>query len=118
MTILAQEIIYKISPIGIIIVLSCAAIGISFGLIGMELDKPKLFVIGIISFLILIALAIYDSTSHPTLINKPNKIRYTVEITNDNIWKEIATNYKVKEKPYEEREIYIIEGDYDNVNNH
>ena len=112
MTILAQEIIYKISPIGIIIVLSCAVIGISFGLIGMELDKPKLFVTGVISFIMLLALAAYDSTSHPTLLNKPNKIRYTVEITDDSIWKEIATNYKIKEKPYEEREIYIIEGDY------
>ena len=112
MTILAQEIIYKISPIGIVIVLSCAAIGISFGIVGLELDKPKLFVTGATSFVILIILAIYDSTSHSTLLNKPYKIQYTVEITDDSIWKEIATNYKIKEKPYEEREIYIIEGDY------
>lgn len=118
MTILAQEIIYKISPVGLIIILSCATIGIFFGLIGMELDKPKLFVIGIISFFILIALAIYDSISHPTLINKPNKIQYTVEITNDNIWKEIATNFQIKEKLFNDKEIYIIEGDYDNVNNY
>ena len=112
MTILAQEIIYKISSIGIIIVLSCAVICISFGIVGMELDKPKLFVAGIISCIMLFALAAYDSTSHSTLLNKPNKIRYTVEITDNSIWKEIATNYKIKEKPYEEREIYIIEGDY------
>ena len=113
MTILAQEIIYKISPIGIFIVLGCAIIGISFNIVGIELDKPKLFVTGVvISFIMLFVLAIYDSTSHPTLLNKPNKIRYTVEITDDSIWKEIATNYKIKEKPYEEREIYIIEGDY------
>lgn len=118
MTILAQEIIYKISPVGIIIVLSCAIIGILFGIVGLELDKPKLFVIGIINFIMLFILAGYDSTSHSTLLNKPNKIRYTIEITDDNIWKEIATNYEIKEKPYQEREIYIIEGDYDNANNY
>lgn len=112
MTILAQEIIYGLSPIGLIIVLSLSAISVIGAIVGMELENRKLLFTAIISFLILIVLGIYDSTSHPTLINKPNKIQYTVEITDDNIWKEIATNYKVKEKPYEEREIYIIEGDY------
>ena len=84
MTILAQEIIYKVSPIGIIIILSCAVIGFSFGFAGIELDKPKLFVIGVISCIMIFVLAAYDSTSHSTLLNKPNKIQYTVEITNDN----------------------------------
>ena len=118
MTILTQEIIYNLSPIGLILIIGCAVAGILCICIGVELEKIKLLVIGVISYAIIIILAIYDSTSHPTLINKPNEIRYTVEITDDTVWKEIATNYKVKEKPYEEREIYIIEGDYDNANNY
>ena len=118
MEILAQEIIYRLSPIGLIIILSLSAIGILGGMVGMELEKTKLLFITAISFLILIALAIYDSTSHPTLINKPNKIQYTVEITDDNIWKEIATNFQIKEKPFNDKEIYIIEGDYDNAYNY
>ena len=53
-----------------------------------------------------------------TFFNKPSKIEYTIEILDDNAWKEIGLNYTVKEKLYENKEIYVIEGDYDNANNY
>ena len=53
-----------------------------------------------------------------TIFNQPKKIEYTIEILDDEAWKEIGPNYTVKTKVYENKEIYIIEGDYDNVNNY
>lgn len=60
-------------------------------------------------------LALTFNEEHQTFLNKPSKMIYTIEITDDLKWKEIATNFTVKEKPYPDREIYIIEGDYENV---
>lgn len=51
-----------------------------------------------------------------TIFNYPSKIEYIIEITDDNAWKELGPNYTVKEKPYETKEIYIIEGDYTDDN--
>ena len=57
-------------------------------------------------------LALNFSQHNKTFLNHPFKIEYTIEITDDNAWKELGPNYTVKEKPYETKEIYIIEGDY------
>lgn len=65
-------------------------------------------------FIICIALTFVESGK--TIFNQPSKIEYTIEITDDNAWKELGPNYTVKEKPYEIKEIYIIEGDYINDN--
>ena len=61
-------------------------------------------------FSICIALTFVESGK--TIFNYPSKIKYTIEITDDNAWKELGPNYTVKEKPYEIKEIYIIEGEY------
>lgn len=61
-------------------------------------------------FIICVALTFTDNEK--TLLNYPSKIKYTIEITDDNAWKELGPNYTVKEKLYETKEIYIIEGDY------
>lgn len=73
-----------------------------FGLIG---------VISLIGFLISIGLT-FTCDSTPTILNKPEKIEYTIEIINENAWKEISPNYTVLKKVYDNKEIYIIEGDY------
>lgn len=61
-------------------------------------------------FIICIALTFVESGK--TVLNHPSKIKYTIEITDDNAWKELGPNYTVKEKPYEMKEIYVVEGDY------
>lgn len=61
-------------------------------------------------FIICIVLTFIEESK--TIFNYPSKIEYTIEITDDNAWKELGPNYIVKEKLYETKEIYIIEGDY------
>lgn len=61
-------------------------------------------------FIICIALTFVEEKK--TILNYPSKIEYTIEITDDNAWKELGPNYTIKEKPYETKEIYVIEGDY------
>jgi len=65
-------------------------------------------------FIICIALTFFKDGK--TIFNRPSKIEYTIEITDNNVWKELGLNYTIKEKPYETKEIYIIEGDYINDN--
>ena len=67
-----------------------------------------------ILFIICIALTFVEDGK--TLLNHPSKIEYTIEIIDDNAWKELGPNYVVKEKPYKTKEIYVIEGDYINDN--
>ena len=62
--------------------------------------------------LFIICIALTCMKSEKTIFNYPSKIEYTIEITDDNAWKELGPNYTVKEKLYETKEIYIIEGDY------
>ena len=66
--------------------------------------------------LFIICIALTFVASGKTILNRPSKIEYTIEITDDNAWKELGPNYTVKEKPYETKEIYIIEGDYTDDN--
>ena len=70
------------------------------------------FVCLICFVLFVICLAFNFTDNSKTFLNHPSKIEYTIEITDDNAWKELGPNYTVKEKPYETKEIYIIEGDY------
>lgn len=63
-----------------------------------------------IFFVINLALTFTDNCK--TFLNYPSKIEYTIEITDDNAWKKLGPNYTVKEKVYENKEIYLIEGDY------
>lgn len=59
-----------------------------------------------------ISLALTFTNNSKTFLNHPSKIEYTIEITDDNAWKKLGPNYTVKEKVYENKEIYLIEGDY------
>ena len=69
-------------------------------------------VCGICFALFVICMALNFTDNSKTFLNHPSKIEYTIEITDDNAWKELGPNYTVKEKLYETKEIYIIEGDY------
>ena len=77
---------------------------------GMEKWAGLVSGICFVLFVICIALTFIDSKK--TFLNYPSKIECTIEIMDDNAWKELGPNYTVKEKLYETKEIYIIEGDY------
>lgn len=89
--------------------------GFIYMIFGFIYKNVKMTVSGAIScLLILILVIISTSDTSPTFLNKPNKIQYTIEIKDDNAWKEIGPNYKVIKKIYNNKEIYLIEGDYVN----
>jgi len=84
-----------------------------FGMMWLDgLEEWAGLICGICFALFIIFLALTFTENEKTLLNHPSKIKYTVEITDDNAWKELGPNYTVKEKLYETKEIYIIEGDY------
>jgi len=63
-------------------------------------------------FILTIAFTVVALTDNPTFLNHPSKTQYEIEIIDDNAWKELGPNYTIKNKPYETKEIYVIEGDY------
>lgn len=117
MKILSEQIIYTLSPIGLIIVIILGIIIATSFIITFESNNVKSFIIGIIGIVILLILGLYDSDSYSTLLNKPDKIKCIVEVTDENAYKNIITNYKIKEKPYDNKEIYIIEKNYEESSN-
>lgn len=70
------------------------------------------FITAICFIFFVISLALTFTDNFKTFLNHPSKIEYTIEITDDNAWKKLGPNYTVKEKVYENKEIYLIEGDY------
>ena len=111
--ILEQQTLYRptlFGPIGLIISLIVFLYAIS---LWMDVMEPGAGIASIICFTCFILFLVLTFTdTHKTLLNKPDKIRYTIEITDDNAWKELGPNYDVIEKVYNDKEIYIIEGDY------
>lgn len=115
--ILTEKIIYSPQWFGIaawVIMMSCACLFALLWLDGCEAWAGPLCWISFALFIICIALTF--SGNNKTIFNYPSKIEYTIEITNDNAWKELGPNYIVKEKPYETKEIYVVEGEYVNDN--
>ena len=111
--VLSQHIIFSPMWYGIaawVIMLCLAFLFSLFWLDGYE--EWAGLVCGICSALFIIFAALTFTESEKNLLNHPSKIEYTIEITDDNAWKELGPNYTVKEKLYETKEIYIIEGDY------
>lgn len=69
-------------------------------------------VCGIFFALFIICVGLNFTNHSKTFLNHPFKIEYTIEIFDDNAWKKLGPNYTVKSKIYDTKEIYIIEGDY------
>ena len=115
--VLAEKIIYSPQWFGIVAWIGAMAIGILF--LSLAIDEEELWqlIIGSISLVLFIVFAgITFEENHSTFLNKPSKIQYEIEITDDNAWKELGPNYDVLKKLYENKEIYRIEGDYINDN--
>ena len=72
-------------------------------------EKTICFIGSIFFFILLVISSILVSMDTQTILNKHYATQYTIEILDDNAWKEIGPNYEVVEKPYENKEIYIIE---------
>ena len=115
--VLTEKIIYSPQWFGIVAWIGAMAIGLLF--LSLAIDEEQLWqlIIGSISLVLFIVFAgITFEENHSTFLNKPSKIQYEIEITDDNAWKELGPNYDVLEKLYENKEIYRIKGDYINDN--
>lgn len=111
--VLTEKIIYSPQWFGIVAWIGAMAIGLLF--LSLAIDEEELWqlIIGSISLVLFIVFAgITFEENHSTFLNKPSKIQYEIEITDDNAWKELGPNYDVLKKLYENKEIYRIEGDY------
>lgn len=62
--------------------------------------------------LFLLCMLLSLTPEESTFLNRPIKIQYEIEVTDNNAWKELGPNYKVLKKIYETKEIYLVEGDY------
>lgn len=115
--ILSQHVIFSPAWYGIAAWLIMMCLAFFFGMIWLEGTETWVgLVCGICFALFIIFVAFTFTENEKNLLNRPSKIEYTIEITDDNAWKELGPNYTVKEKLYETKEIYIIEGDYVNDN--
>ena len=115
--ILEQSILYKptwYGVIGWIVFIFTAIIFIADFVEQLSIVKG-LIGLALLTLFILDLMFTFGAES-PTILNQPDKIQYTIEILDDNAWKELGPHYSVKEKVYENKEIYIIEGDYNNAN--
>ena len=111
--ILSQQTIFSPMWYGIAAWVIMMCLACFFGLLWLDgCEEWAGLVCGICFALFIIFLALTFTENEKNLLNYPSKIEYTIEITDDNAWKELGPNYTVKEKPYETKEIYIIEGDY------
>ena len=111
--ILSQNIIYRPELYGIIIIVALGALAFLF--LGFWIDNiiddwGAFAFLGACSLAIIIGFITFDNK--PNTFNYPDKIQYEIEIIDDNAWKELGPNYTVLNKPYETKEIYLIEGNY------
>lgn len=112
-TILSQQIIFSETSYGLGLSIGVVVLGFFFLVFAFEEGIYWAIVPGVIGISLFIAfMGITCTKEEKTFLNKPSKIEYTVEITDDNAWKEIGPRYIVKEKIFENKEIYVIEGDY------
>ena len=115
--ILSQKILYSPQWFGIAAWIGMIVIGFFFLIVLIEGYETWAIIPTAICFILfMICIAIAFEENHSTFLNKPSKIQYEIEITDDNAWKELGPNYNVLKKLYENKEIYRIEGDYINDN--
>lgn len=115
--VLSQKIIYSPQWFGRVAWIGAIVLGFFFLIIFIEKDKMWTIIptsACFILFIILIGIAFEEN--HKTFLNKPSKIQYDIEITDNNAWKELGPNYRVLKRLYENKEFYCIEGDYINDN--
>lgn len=112
-SVLSQQIIFSPMWYGIIAGIAMFCFSCFFGILWFKRCERWIGPVCWIFFILSdICFVLTFFASRKTILNHPSKIEYTIEITDDKVWKELGLNYTIKEKPYEIKEIYIIEGDY------
>lgn len=113
--VLSQKIIYSPQWFGKAAIVCAIILGFFFLILLIEGYEMWTMAPIIICFILF---AIFTGTTfereHNTFLNKPSKIQYDIEITDNNAWKELGPNYRVLKRLYENKEFYCIEGDYIN----
>ena len=110
--ILSSEIIYKIQSLWLVIGIIALAIGMITFFISCDSYSGRGAIIGgCITILAIIVLSSGNFSDNKNWFNQPKSIQYTIEIIDDNAWKEIGPRFKVIEKVYDNKEIYVIEED-------
>ena len=111
--ILAQKIIFGPTWQGFVIWITMMSFTIFFATLWLNEYEGWAGPITWICFaFFVISVALTHTTNFKTFLNYPSKIEYTIEITDDNAWKKLGPNYTIKEKVYEDKEIYLVEGNY------
>lgn len=110
--ILKQTTIYSPMIFSVIFGVLCLALAITFILIACISENVNLLIPAAIFFITSIIIGATSDSNSQNVLTKPSKIEYVIEIKDDNAWKELGPNYTIKEKVYENKEIYLVEGDY------
>lgn len=114
--VLKEHFIYKPNMFGCISLLGFIIITAWILFMAIDNDSIKLVKLGMAGCILTIVSIILCYCPNKTIFNHPVKIRYNIEIIDENAWKELGPNYTVIEKVYDNAEIYVIEGDYVNGN--
>ena len=110
--ILTKEIVYSPNWLGIVSLIITFFSSIMLLFMFTDIEVKGAGIASCFVFALFVLCLILAVVQHSTILNDPSKIEYTIEITDENAWKELGPNYKVIEKVYETKEIYLIEGDY------
>lgn len=111
-----EYLIYKPNMFGYISLLGFIIITAWIFFIALDNINDKLVTLGMVGCILTIVSIILCYCPTKTIFNHPVKIRYDIEVIDENAWKELGPNYTVIEKVYDNAEIYVIEGDYVNGN--
>lgn len=114
MIILNEQIIYSPITIYLIFMAVLSILAASAFVIAIEESEIKFLIPATLFLISILAISFNLSTTNKTRCNKPTSIRYTVEIIDNNAYKELINNYKIIKKVYDTKEIYLVEGDYPN----
>jgi len=109
--ILASQALFSPTIYGILIIFLSLVLFGTFLSLFFDFDKSIYLIMSFFFFILMIVSIGLISVDAQTILNRHRKTQYTIEILDDNAWKEIGPNYEVVEKPYESKEIYIIEGE-------
>ena len=112
MEIFAEQIIYKPRDIFMIICIIIGTIGAISLFLSLETYELKFLMVSGICLAIIIVIFILCGTQENLIFKEPIRKEYTVEITDDTLWKDIVHEYTIKERVYPDQEIYIITKDY------
>lgn len=107
--ILSQTLIYEIQLLWLLIGIIALVIGtITFILSCDSYSNIGIIIGACITIVAVFVLCSGTFADNQEWFNQPKAIQYTIEIIDDNAWKEIGPRFEVVGKVYDNKEIYII----------